>query len=62
MSAPLSERKAIAAQLLAGLLANPHVYASISDDLGKGPQEQELVELAVELAAALSDRVEHRGH
>lgn len=48
----------IAAQLLAGMLANPHLYTSISDDMGRGPQERDLVITAVQLAETLIARVD----
>jgi hypothetical protein len=48
----------IAAQLLAGMLANPHLYTSISDDMGRGPQERDLVVTAVQLAEALIARID----
>lgn len=46
----MSELKQIATQLLGGILANPYVYASVSDEGGRGQQEQELILIAVEIA------------
>ncbi len=54
------EVKQMATQLLAGLLANRHIYASMSDEGGKGQQEQKLVLVAIELAESLIDAVEKR--
>jgi hypothetical protein len=53
-----SEVKQIAAQLLSGLLANPHIYASTSDEAAKGQREQALTGLAIELAESLIQRVD----
>ncbi|MGF1481775.1 MAG: hypothetical protein ACFB4I_20220 [Cyanophyceae cyanobacterium] len=46
----------IATQLLAGMLANPHIYASISDEMGRGRQEQELITIAIEMAQSLIEK------
>lgn len=48
-----SEIKQIAAQILAGMLANPHIYASISDEGASGQQEQKLKIIALEMATQL---------
>ena len=48
-----SEIKQIAAQILAGMLANPHIYANISDEGASGQQEQKLKIIAIEMAAQL---------
>lgn len=45
--------KPIAAQLLSALLANPHIYATISDEGAKGQQEQRLLLVAIDLATDL---------
>ena len=60
MNTKVSEVKQIAAQLLAGMLANPHIYASISDEMSKGRQEQELMEMAIEMAKILIAKVEQK--
>ncbi|MGK7918028.1 MAG: hypothetical protein AB4038_21245 [Prochloraceae cyanobacterium] len=60
MSTKVNEVKQIAAQLLAGMLANPHIYASISDEMSKGRQEQELMEMAIQMAKILIAKVEQR--
>jgi hypothetical protein len=52
--------KATATQLLAGLLANPHLYPQISDDEAHGQQEQILIGLAIDLAENLITKVEER--
>jgi hypothetical protein len=54
------EIKQISAQLLAGMLANPHLYPQISDEEARGHQEKILTGLAVELAEALIKTVEDR--
>ena len=54
----IAEVKQIAAQLLSGMLANPHIYASLSDEGGKGQQEQNLIAIAVEMAEKLIGKVE----
>lgn len=61
MSLQSSEVKQIAAQLLSGMLANPHiyhVYPTVSKTLGKGQQEDELVAAAISLAETLITTVE----
>ncbi|MDM9381409.1 hypothetical protein QUB80_11915 [Chlorogloeopsis sp. ULAP01] len=60
MDAKTTEIKQIAAQLLAGMLANPHIYSQTSDDMGKGVQEQDLIVLAIEIAEQLIEKVENR--
>jgi hypothetical protein len=54
------EIKQIAAQLLAGMLANPHIYANISDEEGRGQQEKTLIMTAIEMAENLVGRVDER--
>ncbi|MEL6137315.1 MAG: hypothetical protein AAFR42_07895 [Cyanobacteria bacterium J06628_6] len=49
----------IASQLLAGMLANPHIYAMVSDDEGRGQQEQILIANAITMAEKLVDKVEY---
>ena len=53
-----TEVKNIAAQLLAGMLSNPHIYANISDDGSQGQQEQTLIIMAIEMAEKLVEKVE----
>ncbi|GAB4330614.1 MAG: hypothetical protein OHK0047_18030 [Leptolyngbyaceae cyanobacterium] len=62
MDSTQSDLQQLAAQLLAGLLANPHVYPSVSDERSKGQQEQELILMAIEMAEQLIQKVENRGH
>jgi hypothetical protein len=52
--------KQIATQLLAAMLANPHIYAKVSDEGAKGQQEQELIIIAIEMAENLITRVENQ--
>ncbi len=54
-----NEVKQIATQLLSGMLANPHVYATVSDELGRGQQEQELIIAAIAMAESLITKVEN---
>ncbi len=61
MSLPSSEVKQIAAQLLAGMLANPHiyhVYPTVSKTLGRGQQEEELIAAAIAMAETLITTIE----
>ena len=60
MELPNSEVKQIATQLLSGMLANPHVYSMVSDELGRGPQEQDLIIAAIEMAEILIAKVEKK--
>ncbi|GAB4383379.1 MAG: hypothetical protein Kow00121_45140 [Elainellaceae cyanobacterium] len=60
MSEKLEQTKQIAAQILVGLLSNPHIYANMSDEGAKAPQEQELMGLAIDMAENLIARVEER--
>jgi hypothetical protein len=60
MESETGELKKIAAQILAGILANPHIYAAISDEGSQGQQEQELILLAVEMAETLIAKAENR--
>lgn len=55
-----SEVKQIATQLLSGMLANPHIYATLSDQLGRGPQEQDLIIAAIQMAESLIEKVERK--
>ena len=60
MDDKVSEIKQIAAHLLAGMLANPHIYPTISDEGASGSQEQELRLVAMEMAIKLIADVEHK--
>ncbi len=62
MELPKTEIKQIAAQILSGMVANPHVYPMVSDELGKGPQEQDLIIAAIEMAESLITRVENKNN
>ena len=55
-----TELKQIASQLLAAMLSNPHIYASISDEGASGQQEHKLRLLAIEMAEKLMAEVEKR--
>lgn len=50
--------KQIAAQLLSAMLANPHIYTSISDEGVQGRQEQELIAIAIAMAESLIAKVD----
>jgi hypothetical protein len=60
MSNRIERTQQIAAQILAGLLSNPHIYANMSDEGSQAPQEQELIGVAIEMAENLMSRVEAR--
>lgn len=53
-----NEVKQIAAQLLSAMLANPHIYASMSDEGIQGRQEQELIAIAIAMAENLIAKVD----
>lgn len=53
-----AEVKSIAAQILAGMLGNPHIYATLSDEGANGQQEQELILVAIEMAESLINKVD----
>ncbi len=55
-----TEVKQIATQILSGMLANPHLYTMVSDDLGRGSQEQELIITAIEMAESLITKAEKK--
>ncbi len=42
------------------MLANPHIYPAISDEGGKGQQEQELIVIAIEMAESLIAKAHKR--
>ncbi|MEO0534741.1 MAG: hypothetical protein AAF215_12860 [Cyanobacteria bacterium P01_A01_bin.123] len=52
-------KKDIASTLLAGMLANPHIYSLVSEDEGIGQQEKILLSKAIAMAEKLVDQVEH---
>lgn len=60
MKSQVDEVKQIAAQLLAGMLANPHIYHVYSTESGKLNKEQweELIETSVAMSEALIDKAE----
>jgi hypothetical protein len=60
MEAQTNEIKQIAAQLLAGMLANPHIYARVSDEGSNGQQEQALMLVAIEMAESLIKKIENK--
>ncbi|NWF62627.1 MAG: hypothetical protein HXY43_26195 [Fischerella sp.] len=60
MDAKTTEIKQIATQLLAGMLANPHIYAQVSDDMAQGTQEQDLILLAIDMAEELMKKLDKR--
>ncbi|PLZ98720.1 hypothetical protein CEN50_10225 [Fischerella thermalis CCMEE 5268] len=60
MESQANEVKQIATQLLAAMLANPHIYATVSDEGAKGQQEQELMIIAIEMAENLITRVDNK--
>lgn len=55
-----NEIKQIATQLLAGMLANPHIYAGASDEEGRGQLEHSLTVTAIKMAEQLVEKVEQR--
>ena len=60
MESKVNEIKQIAPQLLAAMLANPHIYPNLSDDGIKGQREQTLIILAIEMAEDLIAKAEGR--
>lgn len=62
MDSNKTEVKQIASQLLAGMLANPHIYPQISDEGHQGQLEQTLMLMAVEMAENLINKAEGRNH
>ncbi len=62
MDAKTSEIKQIATQLLTGMLANPHIYPKVSDDMSEGTQEQDLILLAIGMAEKLIEKAENRSN
>ena len=60
MEIQTSEVKQIASQLLSGMLANPHIYPMVSDELGRGQKEQDLIIAAITMAESLIQKVEQK--
>lgn|GEM_PF-1171825 len=62
MKSQANEIKQIAAQLLAGMLANPHTYQVYPTESGRLNQKQqaELIETAIALAESLVSKTETR--
>ncbi len=60
MNTKISELKQVATNLLSGMLANPHIYSVVSDELGRGQQEQDLIIAAIEMAEILLSKVENK--
>jgi hypothetical protein len=60
MDDKVSEIKQIAAHLLAGMLANPHIYPTLSDEGASGRSEQELRLVAMEMTMKLIAEVEQK--
>lgn len=60
MAVQADEVKVVAARLLAGLLANPHIYTQISEGAVEGQQEQRLITLSIDLAEGLIRKVQNR--
>ncbi len=52
------EIRAIASQLLAGMLANPHIYTMVSEEEARGQQEQILLSNAIMMAEKLIERLD----
>ena len=60
MKTKTSEIKQVSTHLLSGMLANPHIYSMVSDELGRGQQEQDLILTAIEMAESLINKVESK--
>jgi hypothetical protein len=62
MKSQANEIKEIAGQLLAGMLANPHIYQVYPTESGKFSQEQqtELIESAISIAESLVEQTDVR--
>lgn len=56
MNPQVKEFQQTASQLLAAMLSNPHIYAQVSDEGAYGKMEQQLIIVAVDMAASL---IEH---
>ncbi len=42
------------------MLANPHIYPMVSDELGRGQQEKDLIVAAIAMAESLIAKVENK--
>ncbi|MDJ0694229.1 MAG: hypothetical protein QNJ49_13435 [Mastigocoleus sp. MO_167.B18] len=62
MDAKTIEVKQIATQLLAGMIANPHIYPTFSDEMARGQKEQDLILLAIGMAQSLIENTEEKIH
>ena len=60
MNTKTSEIKEVATHLLSGMLANPHIYSMVSEELGRGQQEKDLIVAAIEMAESLITKVESK--
>ena len=60
MDAKTTEVKQIAAQLLAGMIVNPHLYPTFSDEMARGQKEQDLILLAIGMAQGLMEKTEEK--
>lgn len=60
MDSSTQDLKNTAARLLAGMLANPHIYPQLSDEGASGSLEQKLTLVATEMAENLIQHIESR--
>ena len=60
MASNPNDIKQMATQLLAGMLANPHIYQTLSDEGARGQTEQTLQLIAIEMAEGLIEKVDRR--
>jgi hypothetical protein len=58
MEPKTTEVKQIASELLAGMLSNPHVSTSVSDEGMEGQREQMLLTVALEMARESIEKAE----
>lgn len=59
MTSKETDVKEIATQLLAGMLANPHIYSMVSEEAGIGQQEHILLSKAIQIAETLVQEIEN---
>jgi hypothetical protein len=59
MNSENHEIKQIASQLLAAMLSNPHIYPKVSDEGGSGNMEQQLIQVAIEMAESFNEHLEN---
>lgn len=62
MKLDATEVKQIATQILTGFLANPHLYPTLSDEGAQGQTEQTLINIAIEMAESLIEKVEQKDY